>query len=289
MFEKSITSLKRYFIITIILLMIEIYSLAQSINLKTYTVREGLSNNQIRAITADSAGFLWIATWDGISRFDGYEFKNYYHIPGDTTSLPYYDIYDICVDGAGNLWASTIIGHILLYNKVTDKFEKKPELSSDITNVYENSFGVDAKGNLWIYNSARIIKRECKTGNTEEYTIKSKNNQLIKAPWPNHFYIKNADFILVPSLDSIYLFKKINASGIDEKVWILDERYTIHDDRKPIKYDYFLRPFLNITESSEGLRWLFNNNGILIMDREGVFTQFKGNLKDYNFPPISVN
>lgn len=179
MFERSIIRLKRCLIIAVILLTIGIHSFAQSINLRIYTAKDGLSNNQIKAITADSAGYLWIATWDGISRFDGYEFKNYYHIPGDTTSLPYFDISDICVDGAGNLWASASAGHVLFYNKVTDRFEKKPEFSSSNARFNENFFEVDAEGNLWIYDRVRIIKRDCITGNFEKYPIKNKKNQPI--------------------------------------------------------------------------------------------------------------
>jgi ligand-binding sensor domain-containing protein len=58
---------------------------AQNFNIKSYTTNEGLAHNNIRAMVRDSAGFLWIAIWDGLSRFDGHEFKNYLHITDDTT------------------------------------------------------------------------------------------------------------------------------------------------------------------------------------------------------------
>lgn len=43
----------------------------------SYTVNDGLPQGTIYDITQDSAGFMWIATGDGICRFDGFTFKNY--------------------------------------------------------------------------------------------------------------------------------------------------------------------------------------------------------------------
>ncbi len=56
-------------------------------------------------IAVDSSGFLWIATWDGLSRYDGYSFKNYYHKTDDSLSLPYFSVLNILVDGGDNLMA----------------------------------------------------------------------------------------------------------------------------------------------------------------------------------------
>ncbi len=43
-----------------------------------YGGEQGLSQGTIRAITQDDKGFLWLATADGLNRFDGYSFKTYY-------------------------------------------------------------------------------------------------------------------------------------------------------------------------------------------------------------------
>jgi len=57
---------------------------------KTFTTENGLPHNHVHSIAQDCTGFLWIATWDGLSRYDGYEFRNYYHNPGDCISLTYF-------------------------------------------------------------------------------------------------------------------------------------------------------------------------------------------------------
>src|SRR6476619_3300967 len=44
---------------------------------KNYTVSDGLVSNYVRRIYKDSKGFLWIATWEGLSKYDGYQFTTY--------------------------------------------------------------------------------------------------------------------------------------------------------------------------------------------------------------------
>lgn len=50
---------------------------AERLPVKTYTIADGLLRDQSSKIKQDSRGFLWFCTVDGISRFDGYEFKNF--------------------------------------------------------------------------------------------------------------------------------------------------------------------------------------------------------------------
>jgi ligand-binding sensor domain-containing protein/two-component sensor histidine kinase len=52
-------------------------SFAQQVFFKSYTVQDGLVANPVRCIYQDSKGFIWIGTFEGISRYDGYKFVNY--------------------------------------------------------------------------------------------------------------------------------------------------------------------------------------------------------------------
>jgi class 3 adenylate cyclase/ligand-binding sensor domain-containing protein len=59
--------------------------------LKVYNFEDGLSHRDVFKIGQDSSGFIWIATMDGLNRFDGYQFLQYdskspaYSIPYDAT------------------------------------------------------------------------------------------------------------------------------------------------------------------------------------------------------------
>lgn len=50
---------------------------AQQQIFKNYTVNDGLVANPIRRIFQDRKGFLWIATWEGLSKYDGHSFTNF--------------------------------------------------------------------------------------------------------------------------------------------------------------------------------------------------------------------
>lgn len=66
---------KKYFCITMFLIMFFKIS-AQSLPIRNYSSQDGLSQNQVLTITQDSQGFIWFKTQAGLSKFDGYHFKN---------------------------------------------------------------------------------------------------------------------------------------------------------------------------------------------------------------------
>ena len=41
------------------------------------STEDGLCSNAVSMISQDDLGFIWLATWNGLSRFDGYDFYNY--------------------------------------------------------------------------------------------------------------------------------------------------------------------------------------------------------------------
>lgn len=67
----------RQFFLLIWLLLIPVLFLAQEYNFQTISLREGLLNSQVNAIAKDPAGYMWFGTMSGVSRYDGFEMKNY--------------------------------------------------------------------------------------------------------------------------------------------------------------------------------------------------------------------
>ncbi|HVV73373.1 MAG TPA: two-component regulator propeller domain-containing protein, partial [Verrucomicrobiae bacterium] len=86
-------------------------------------IEQGLSNNAVISICQDHNGFLWIGTYDGLNRYDGYGFKVFHNVIGDTTSLAINTIYTIEEDNDRRIWVGGQEG-LCVYNVLTGKFSK---------------------------------------------------------------------------------------------------------------------------------------------------------------------
>lgn len=80
-------------------------------------VKDGLADNYVKDVLRDSYGFMWIATSNGLDRYDGYQFKRY-----TLTQLGNYDnnIINIKEDGGGTIWIQTQ-HHFYTYNRELDR------------------------------------------------------------------------------------------------------------------------------------------------------------------------
>lgn len=74
---------------------------------KQMRTSDGLPNNSVRYLYQDSKGFLWLATLNGLSRYDGNSFLTFRPEAGDRVSLADNRIYDLTEDKNGFLWIST--------------------------------------------------------------------------------------------------------------------------------------------------------------------------------------
>lgn len=81
-------------------------SVSQNSLAKHFGVEEGLASNRVYTAFQDSKGFIWLATTNGVSRFDGKTFKNY----TSNNGLPDNDIFDINEDASGRIWLSCYNG-----------------------------------------------------------------------------------------------------------------------------------------------------------------------------------
>ena len=127
---------------------------------KHLTNQDGLSDASVNCILKDQKGFMWFATNGGLNRYDGYEFRVYKNIPGDTLSLCGNKVESIYLDPRGNLWACTSNG-LCLYNNEQDNFIRSPMrklTGKPISNNYVRQV-LAAGGYLWITTLGGGINR----------------------------------------------------------------------------------------------------------------------------------
>ena len=107
--------------ITCSLLITTVGSFSQSTQTIFYTTKDGLPSNSIYKSILDNHGFLWIATDNGIAKFDGKIFKTYTTAQG----LPDNEITDIFIDSSNRIWVTPFRRTAAYYNPIKDRFENE--------------------------------------------------------------------------------------------------------------------------------------------------------------------
>lgn len=129
-----------------------------------YAKEQGLSHNTVLGMEMDDRGFLWIATLDGLNRFDGLEMKVYRPDESDSLSLSDGFIHGIHQHESGNLWVSTRDGGLNIFDPVTESFRNFDHDDSEYNNFPSRQISLlhkDNNENYWISffgNSTGILE-----------------------------------------------------------------------------------------------------------------------------------
>jgi signal transduction histidine kinase/ligand-binding sensor domain-containing protein len=155
------TKLIRVYVLNLAIVFISVSSFAQSENIEfdRYTINSGLSSGYVNSIFQDSEGFIWIATSNGLNRFDGITFKSYYFDVKDSTSIPGNNVSYITEDSLGKIWVMTN-RNFCVYDRSKDCFARK-QLKIDGRKISELGIYnclIDSKGFLWIGSSSGIFR-----------------------------------------------------------------------------------------------------------------------------------
>jgi len=116
-----------HIVLFIVLVVSAVTALAQTTQTISYTTKDGLPSNSVYRTILDRSGYLWIATENGLAKFDGKSFKIYTTAQG----LPDNDITDLFIDSNNVIWVMPFRRTISYYNPAKDRFENDetdPEL-----------------------------------------------------------------------------------------------------------------------------------------------------------------
>jgi signal transduction histidine kinase/DNA-binding response OmpR family regulator/ligand-binding sensor domain-containing protein len=108
---------------------------------------DGLSQNTIRSIIQDKNGFIWIGTYNGINKYDGYTMHHYNYVASNK-GLSSNIIVKLFEDREGYIWAGTTDAGLNRINPDTgtiDVYFNNTESSnylSDINNIYQANSGI---------------------------------------------------------------------------------------------------------------------------------------------------
>jgi len=151
----------------------------QNYAVKNYLVEEGLPHNVINQIMQDKKGFIWLATFNGISKYDGYTFKNYKSKPSDTVFMKKKRIDRIVEDKYCRIWIKTNSSHSNAYcfSPESESFWSTNLIKNPSIKEFRLGKIIAQKsGYVWLLseNSGCILVRDS-LFNTKVYNKKSKN------------------------------------------------------------------------------------------------------------------
>ena len=112
---------------------------AQNGGYESISVAQGLSQGMVFATIQDKEGFIWVATKNGLNRYDGYNFKVFTNDPYNSNSLSSNTVTALFEDSKGRIWAGTENAGLNVYDKKSGQFYRITNRASDAGSLSGNS------------------------------------------------------------------------------------------------------------------------------------------------------
>lgn len=131
-----------------------------------YSPDNVLSNSLVNAIYQDKRNYIWVATEDGLNKFDGVRFTIYRNNKDDKNSLKNDYVRTVFEDSKGRFWVGCING-LMIYDRARDSFTEVPVyfrnkfFSPHVTSIIETK-----NGEIWMSTSGGGILRSTDDGKT---------------------------------------------------------------------------------------------------------------------------
>ena len=222
--------------------------------LQNFSVKEGMASSVVYRCMQDADGFMWFATENGVTRYDGFHFDSFTTDDG----LPGIDVINIDQDSHGRIWFFTVNGHLSYYYKGKFYNEATDPLLKDLyTGMWYQEMYEDPFGNLWfcsvMYDVAILGKNDVK-----------------HVDFHSH-WIETPDFMPESYVNGCFPLYSAE-----------DSTMYIHHRGNKLKYDYATntvtatsdRQFLN----SRTFRYLSDTSAQFISD-DGTLVELYGNRK----------
>nr|WP_294897926.1 two-component regulator propeller domain-containing protein [uncultured Pedobacter sp.] len=148
------------------------------LNFKHLSFKKGLPQSPISSLLQDNEGFIWLGTFKGLIRYDGYEFKSFKCDLKDSSSLSHNLVKNIFQDSRGRIWVGTANG-LNLYNKKLETFKHIEILDIKGGRNYISAIVEDKQKNIWLGTFGGLKKLNTKTLHIEDIPNSSKNKELV--------------------------------------------------------------------------------------------------------------
>jgi len=129
---------------------------ARPLALEHLTTSDRLPQATVRTPLQDSQGFVWLATEDGLVRFDGQQLVRYAHSRTAPGTLPGNFIYQVVEDADHDLWIAVKDAGLARWSRATNSFTTYRHDPADPSSLASNAVRallLDTQGRLWVATS----------------------------------------------------------------------------------------------------------------------------------------
>ncbi|MFY0624878.1 MAG: response regulator [Reichenbachiella sp.] len=225
----------------------------EKIRFQHLTTQDGLSQNMVDCMLQDASGFVWLGTWNGLCKYDGYEFEVFNdQNPGDQY-LGNNFIYSLYQDQFANLWIGTKEGLFIFLN------EKKR-----IVQIIDESNGLSKFDSYFVLS-----------GHESGALLVGSNRGLISLRIQNKTGVFDVEKFIPLHPSSKLQGTRVQAitQTTDQSLWIgTDQRLYKYNTNLELKRKYHFDPtdfnslssnvILNILELSSGEIWVGTEVGL---------------------------
>jgi signal transduction histidine kinase/streptogramin lyase/ActR/RegA family two-component response regulator len=267
---------------------------------QAYGVADGLPSNRLTGLALDREGYLWIATRDGLARFDGVGYTVFRHVPGQAGTLPGNFVQTVFVDTRDRVWVGIEGKGLCMLDRQRRVFSQisqasHPLLKSDDvwaiaeTPEHELWFGTFGGGLYRLDRDGhmtRFLPEEGQDGalpseNVLSLAVDARGTLWVGttsglARWAGHGF----ETLPVEQLSGDVV---LSLSPERERLWIgtnhgLDLRLADGRIEKPSWRDELPNgPVMSVLRDRDGARWISTQRG-LALERDGVLRRLDASL-----------
>ncbi|HKJ40049.1 MAG TPA: diguanylate cyclase [Anaerolineales bacterium] len=246
-----------------------------AIRFERLTVEDGLPNATVLSVLQDQQGFMWFATADGLSRYDGNTFTTFHHNSEDPNSLSNNNTFTLIESRDGLIWIGTDPGGLNVYDPATGKFNVYRHHENDSQSLSDDSVWslLEAQdGAIWVGTRNGLSRLDRETGLFKNYIPNPEDPTALAGAVVYRIYQDKSGTIWVGTRNGLHRY---NANKDNFTIFVNDP-----DDPKSISSNNVWA----MLEDGQGIFWVATRGGGL-----NRFDRATGTFKSFQHDPDATS